>query len=249
MSLGYHGLVNAPDTPHADARFLTTRWSLVLAAGRGSSRPALESLCRSYWYPLYAFVRRRGEPHERAADLVQGFFALLLERGDLVDVAPEKGRFRSFLLASLSHHVSNERDRERALKRGAGRTPIQLDAQDAETRYRLEPAHGDSPEKIFARHWALEMLTRTFERLEAEMTTPEEQATFEALKPELQGAAEERYAPIAERLGTTEGSVRTAAYRLRKRWRALLRAEVAATVADPADVDDEIRGLFEALSR
>lgn len=241
------------DTPSsADARprqFLTTRWSLVLAAGRGESRPALEDLCRAYWYPLYAFVRRRGETHEQAADLVQGFFAELLERGDLSGVAPEKGRFRSFLLAALSHHLSNERDRAQARKRGGGATTLRLDWADADTRFGLEPAHDESPEKLFARSWALELIARTFESLAAEQTTPEQRALFEALRPELQGAAEERYAPIAERLGLSEGAVRQSALRLRRRWRELLRAEVAGTLADPRDVDDEIRGLFASLAR
>lgn len=242
--------MTTPTPPRTDdARFLTTRWSLVLAAGRGESAAALESLCRAYWYPLYAFARRRGATHEVAADLVQGFFAQLLERRDLHDVAPEKGRFRSFLLAALTHHAAHERDRERALKRGGGAAAIGVDWNDADTRFRLEPAHDESPERAFARTWALELLARTFAALEAEQSSPDERALFDALKPELEGRSEERYAPIAERLATTEGAVRTAAWRLRQRWRALLRAEVAATVTDPADVDEEIRGLFEALAR
>lgn len=232
-----------------DARFLTTRWSLVWAAGRGESRAALESLCRAYWYPLYAFARRRGSGHDDAADLVQGLFADLLARGDLGEVAPEKGRFRSFLLAALAHHASHERTRAEAAKRGGNATTIAVDWRDADTRYRLEPAHEESPERAFARTWALELLARTYAALEAEQVTAAERELFDALKPELEGRAEERYAPIAERLGTSEGAVRTAAWRLRKRWRTLLRSEVAATLADPADVDDEIRGLFEALAR
>jgi RNA polymerase sigma-70 factor (ECF subfamily) len=138
----------------APESFLTTRWSLVLSAGRGESKAALESLCASYWYPLYAFARRKGEPHERAADLVQGFFLVLLERRDLDALAPERGRFRSFLLAALSHHMSNERDRERALKRGGGATRVELGdirMTDADTRYALEPADEESPEKLFQR--------------------------------------------------------------------------------------------------
>jgi RNA polymerase sigma factor (sigma-70 family) len=235
-----------PSRPAPEA-FLTTRWSLVLSAGRGESRAALESLCASYWYPLYAFARRKGEPHERAADLVQGFFVTLLERKDLQAIAPERGRFRSFLLAALSHHMSNERDRERAVKRGGGAAPIEL--ADADSRYALEPAHAESPEALFERRWAVEVLARTFERLEREHDTPDKRALFEALKPELQGASESTYAQIAERLATTEGAIKTAAHRLRRRWKELLRAEVAGTLSDPADVDDEIRGLFAALAR
>jgi len=221
----------------------------VLAAGRGESRPALEDLCRGYWYPLYAFARRRGESHDGAADLVQGFFAQLLERGDLADVAPDKGRFRSFLLASLSHHMSGERDRERALKRGGGHETLRIDFADADTRFASEPAHEESPEKLFTRNWALELIARAFDVLAAEQSTADQRRWFEALRSELQGSSDERHAAIAERLGANEGAVRTAAHRLRKRWRELLRAEVAGTVADPADVDDEIRGLFAALAR
>jgi RNA polymerase sigma factor (sigma-70 family) len=240
--------MTAPVPPRsAPEAFLTTRWSLVLSAGKGESRAALESLCSSYWYPLYAFARRKGESHERAADLVQGFFLVLLERKDLDTLAPKRGRFRSFLLAALSHHMANERDRERAEKRGGG--AVHIDLHDADTRYALEPADAETPETLFTRRWAVEVLARTFERLEQEHADPEKRALFEALKPELQGASESTYAEIGARLGTTEGAVKTAAHRLRKRWRELLRAEVAGTLSDPADVDDEIRGLFAALSR
>ncbi len=238
--------VPTPQRP-AQESFLTTRWSLVLSAGRGESREALESLCTSYWYPLYAFARRKGEPHERAADLVQGFFVVLLERRDLDGLAPERGRFRSFLLVALSHHMSNERDRERAQKRGGD--VVKLSLADADTRYGLEPSHDASPEALFERQWALQVLERTFERLAGEHDAPEKRALFDALKSELQGASELTYADIAARLGTTEGAVNSAAHRLRKRWRELLRAEVAGTLSDPDDVDDELRGLFAALSR
>jgi RNA polymerase sigma-70 factor (ECF subfamily) len=238
--------VPTPPRPAPEA-FLTTRWSLVLSAGKGESRAALESLCASYWYPLYAFARRKGETHERAADLVQGFFLSLLERRDLHGVAPERGRFRSFLLAGLSHHMSNERDREHAEKRGGGIVTKQL--ADADTRYALEPMDSTSPETLFERRWALEVLARTFEVLEIEHATGDKRDLFEALKPELQGTSESTYAEIAALLAMTEGAVKTAAHRLRKRWRELLRAEVAGTLSDPADVDDEIRGLFAALAR
>jgi RNA polymerase sigma factor (sigma-70 family) len=229
--------------------FLTTRWSLVLAAGGGESREALESLCNSYWYPLYAFARRKGTTHEQAADLVQGFFTVMLERRDLATLAPTRGRFRSFLLASLAHHMSNERDRERAAKRGGGAPHVHIDWADADTRYALEAAHETSPEKAFERSWALAVLTRTFAALESEHVDPAAQRLFTELAPELQGAAETTYADIAARLDTTEGAIKTAAHRLRRRWRELLRAEVAGTLTDPAEIDDEIRGLFAALAR
>jgi RNA polymerase sigma-70 factor (ECF subfamily) len=232
-------------------QFLTTRWSLVIAAGKTpspTSRAALESLCASYWYPLYAFARRKGTDHELASDLVQGLFAALLARKDLEQVAPERGRFRSFLLAALEHHMSNERDRARALKRGGAQIPIAIDGDDAERRFAREPAHSRTPEREFARSWAIETLARTLAALEAEHSDGDKRALFEALKPELQGAGSSSYADIAAELGSTEGAIKTAAHRLRRRWRELLRAEVAGTLSDPADVDDEIRGLFEALS-
>lgn len=236
-----------------DSSFLTTRWSLVLAAGRGESRVALENLCESYWYPLYAFARRNGADHERAADLVQGLFATLLERRDLHSIAPERGRFRSFLLAALAHHTANERDRERAVKRGGDAAHVRIEWNDADTRYALDSssaaAQSTSPEGVFERTWALEVLARTFAALAGEHAEPNARRLFDALAPELQGASESTYAEIAARLGTTEGALKTAAHRLRKRWRELLRAEVGGTLSDPADIDDEIRGLFAALSR
>jgi RNA polymerase sigma-70 factor (ECF subfamily) len=179
---------------------------------------------------------------------VQGLFANLLARKDLEQMAPERGRFRSFLLAALEHHMSNERDRARALKRGGGQIAIAIDADDAERRFGREPSHVETPERAFARSWALEALARTLAALEAEHADGEKRALFEALKPELQGAGSSSYAEIATLLGSTEGAIKTAAHRLRRRWRELLRAEVAGTLSDPADVDDEIRGLFEALS-
>lgn len=240
-----------PDSSNVPARFLTTRWSLVLAAGEATSprsREALESLCTTSWYPLYAFARRKGANAENAADLVQGFFASVLARNDLAALSPDRGRFRSFLLASFTHFMANERDRERALRRGGGVPPIAIDAAGADTRYRNEPSHDLTPEREFERTWALEILSRTFDALSAEYTADGKSALFEALKPELQGASESSYADVAARLGTTEGAIKTAASRLRKRWREILRAEIAGTLSDPANVDDELRGLFTALS-
>jgi RNA polymerase sigma-70 factor (ECF subfamily) len=235
--------------PFVTSSFLTTRWSLVLAAGGGQSREALESLCSTYWYPLYAFARRRGTTHDQAADLVQGFFASMLERRDLATLAPARGRFRSFLLAALSHYMANERNRERAVKRGGGMTHVAIDWSDADTRYALEAVHEATPERAFERSWALAVLARTFAALESEHLDPEGKRLFTALAPELQGAGEASYSDIATRLDTTEGAIKTAAHRLRRRWRELLRAEVAGTLTYPADVDDEIRGLFAALAR
>jgi RNA polymerase sigma-70 factor (ECF subfamily) len=229
-------------TPTAD-RFAATRWTVVLAAGQQTSqesRRALEELCRIYWYPLYAYVRRSGYDALTAEDLTQEFFARLLAKKSLADVEREKGKFRSFLLASLKHFLANEWDRARAQKRGGGQTFISL---DAETRYRQEPMDELSADKLLDRQWALALLEQVLARLEAE-----EFAGFEHLKVYLTAGKEAiPYAEAAARLGTTEGAVKVAVHRLRKRYRALLREEIAHTVASPAEVDEEIRHLFAAF--
>jgi RNA polymerase sigma-70 factor (ECF subfamily) len=234
------------------ASFPTTRWSLVARAGDRAApeaRAALEELCRAYWYPLYALMRRGGHPPEDAEDLVQGLLADLLERGDLTALDRSKGRFRSFLRAAAAHYLSNRRDRDRALKRGGGRKAVPLDLDDAEARYRLEPSHGLTAERLFERRWALTVLERVLRRLEAELEACGKAALFARLKPALQG---DDLAPpfreVGTDLGMTEGSVRTAAHRLRARYRELLRDEVARSVDDPGDVDEEIAALLDALA-
>ena len=239
------------------AQFHTTHWSVVIAGGRKGSpqaREALATLCETYWYPLYAFVRRQGYSAPDAQDLTQEFFARLLEKNYLATVGREKGKFRSFLLAALKHFLANERDRARAQKRGGGPGApglVSLEALDfeaAESRYRVEPAHDMTAQRVFERRWALTLLDRVLGRLQTEYAAGGKAELFERLKdcltaPELAG----RYAELADKLGMTEGAVKVAAHRLRRRYRAMLRQEIAQTVADPKDVEDEIRQLFAAV--
>ena len=202
----------------------------------------------AYWYPLYAFVRRKGHDPEAAQDLVQGFFARLLERKDLVSVDRGKGKFRSFLMAACTHYLANQMDYEKAAKRGGRMTAISIDALTAEGRYGCEPAHQLTAERLFEKQWALTLLERVIERLEAEMTRAGKSRQFAALKPALLGGAERApFAKIAGELGLSEDAACAAAHRLRRRYRELLRDEVALTVDDGALVEDEIAALFSAL--
>ena len=229
-------------------RFATTQWNVVLAARDGSesqARLALEALCAAYWFPLYAYVRRRGHDADQARDLTQAFFADLLSRDFLGAIDRSKGRFRSFLLASLEHFLSHERDKERALKKGGGTRTISLDAEAAETRYRHEPADRLTPELVFERRWGLTVMERAMERLQGESGDQPER--FEQLKPCLTGDNPDRYREIALALGMTETAVKTAVHRLRERYGRLLREEVAETVASPADVDEEVRHLLGVI--
>jgi RNA polymerase sigma-70 factor (ECF subfamily) len=235
----------------ADARFVTTSWSLVLTAAGGDtsrSRRALAELCEAYWYPLYCFIRRQGCDAQEAADLTQGYIAQLLEKEFLKGLSPEAGRFRSFLFASVKHFLSNERDRERALKRGGGQRTISLDAEVAEGRYRIEPADDLTPERLFERRWAMTVLSRVMERLRAEAVRAGGERRFDRLKGYLTG--EERSVAqrdVAAELGMTESAVAVAIHRLRKRFGRLLRGEIAETVADPREIDDEVRYLLATL--
>lgn len=229
-------------------RFATTQWTLVLAARdgtEGEAAQALEALCDAYWYPLYAYVRRRGHDQDAARDLTQAFFAELLGRDFLGSVDRSKGRFRAFLLASLGNFLSHERDRERALKRGGGVRPLPLDADTAETRYLREPADRLTPELVFERRWGLTVMERAMERLRADAS--DEPERFERLRPCLTGSEHASYREIAEALGLTESAVKAAVHRLRQRYGRLLRDEIAATVADPAEVDDELRHLLAVV--
>jgi len=234
-----------------DAVFATTHWSVVLTAGQGEEEArgaALEKLCRTYWYPLYAYARRCGNAPADAEDLTQGLFERLLSRGALAEVAPERGRFRSFLLACFNHHASDERDRARRLKRGGKREFISLDALDAEDRYRHEPIDKFDPEKLFERRWALTALERVLNRLKGELTAAGKEKLFAHLQAFVTSdGGTVRQAEIAERLGLSENAVAVAVHRLRQRYRELLREEVAQTVADPAEVDEEMRHLRAAL--
>ena len=242
----------APATPAAETGFQSTCWSLVLAAGdRGAPRAdeAMAALCATYWYPVYAFVRRRGHDADAASDLTQAFFARLLEKGDLRAADRERGRFRTFLLVVCKRFLANEHDRATAAKRGGGRVIASFDARDAEGRYHREPIHDLTPEAIFERRWASTLLDAVFDRIRGEFDRAGKAEQFEALKATLTGDSQARpYAEVAERLGMTEGAVQAAAHRLRKRFREEVRAAVAETLDDPADLDDEIRDLFAALA-
>jgi len=235
----------------AGRRFATTRWSLVLDArerGSRASEQALAELCESYWFPLYAFVRRQGHGPEDAADLTQAYFAKLLEKGYLQDVRPEAGRFRSFLLASLKHFLYNEWDRQQAQKRGGHLKKISLDAQLAENRYSVEPVERLTPEDMFEQHWALTVLERALGQL-VEDTPESKRNRLEKLRPFLIGGGSETpYREIAEELGISESGVKVAVHRLRRRFGMVLRQEIEQTVANPDEVDDEIRYLLECLT-
>jgi RNA polymerase sigma factor (sigma-70 family) len=246
-----------PPTPGPSdaAGFEATRWTVVLAAAGGDVSPraaeAMAELCRTYWYPLYAYIRRRGSDTQEAEDLTQEFFLRLLAKRYLAGVNREKGKFRAFLLASLKHFLANEWDRSQTQKRGGGQVLIRLDALNAESRYRLEPAHNLTPEKLFERQWALTVLEQVLARLRAEFSVlAGEPAVFDGLKQFLTGSgAAATYAQVAFDLGMTEGAVKVAVHRLRRRYRQLLRAEIAQTVADPDEVDDEIRYLLSCLQQ
>lgn len=231
------------------SQFAATRWTLVLnAAKQGGTEPArlaLAELCRVYWFPLYAYVRRRGYSAEDAQDLTQAFFARLLEKNWLDAVAPEKGRFRAFLLAALKHFLANEWDKARAQKRGGGVVPVSL---DAETRYQREPVNELSPDRLFDRQWALALLETVLNQLRAEHDTNDKRWLFEALRGTLTGDQPEAgYAELGRQLGLNEGAIKVAVHRLRKRYRQLLRAEIAQTVNDPGQVAEELRSLFAAF--
>lgn len=242
----------ATATPEGAGRFATTHWSVVLAAGRKSSPQAQEALgrlCQTYWYPLYAYLRREGcSPHD-AQDLTQEFFARFIAKDYLADVHRERGRFRSFLLAALRHFLANERDRVRARKRGGGCQVVSLDAEEAEARFALEPADEASPDRLYERRWALTVLEGVLARLKQEYAQAGKADLFERLKGALAaGRGGVPYAEVARQLRMTEEAVKVAVHRLRKRYRELLRAEIAHTVASPEEIEDEIRHLFAVLS-
>jgi RNA polymerase sigma-70 factor (ECF subfamily) len=235
-----------------DGRFATTRWSTVLAAGRRDSPEASESLarlCQTYWFPLYAYVRRRGYRPDDAHDLTQTFFVRLIEKEWLAAADRTKGRFRAFLLTAMKHFLADEWDRERARKRGGGRAPLPLPLDTAEARYAREPADLETPDRIFERRWALALLDEVVGRLRSEYARDGRAALFEALHPCLVGErTAQPYAELARTLGSTEAAVKSAVHRLRGRYRKMLRDEVASTLDDGAAVDDELRHLLAVLS-
>jgi DNA-directed RNA polymerase specialized sigma24 family protein len=232
--------------------FVTTHWSVVLAAGHGDTTRASEALaglCQTYWYPLYAYARRRGCPPHDAQDLTQEFFARLLAGNWLAKADRQRGRFRSFLLSAMKHFMANEWNKAQAQKRGGGKPVFSLDDAMAEHRYRLEPAERATPESLFERGWAVTLLEGVLARLEEEYARSGKQAWMEAMRPALTTDREAiDYAGMAHTLGITETACRVAVHRLRQRYRQLIRAEVAGTVASPEEVEAEMRHLFKVLT-
>lgn len=233
-------------------QFDTTHWSLVLAAGDRESPgadAALAALCSAYWHPVLAFIRRSGHDEDEARDLTQGFFALVLEKNYFGAAQQERGRLRSFLLTAVTHFLANERDRERALKRGGGAELLSLDARDDERPVVSEPADDLTPERLFERRWALTVLGEAMARLRQQYARSSKLDVFDQLKPLLTGRDPGTYAQAATRLNTTEGALRVAVHRLRRQFAAALRTTVAETVVTPEEVDVELRQLMHALGR
>lgn len=228
--------------------FHTTAWSLVLAASRNpttDARHALAALCQTYWNPVYAFIRRRGHTPDQAQDLTQGFFALLLEKQFLRDVHQQRGRFRSFLLAAVKHFLANERDRSHAVKRGGGRVPISIDVLEAESWYAPAAVEATTPERLFERRWALSVLEHVMARLRAEYSAMGKTEQFARLEALLTKDA--RCEPLAQEMGVSAGALRMSVHRLRRKYRHVLREEIAETVSTPAEIDEEIRFLMSVL--
>jgi DNA-directed RNA polymerase specialized sigma24 family protein len=239
------------ESPASD-RFPTTCWSRIAHAGDPSdpeAGAALERLCRDYWYPLYAFVRRQGFGPDDACDLVQGFLADLLERRDFAGADPERGRFRSFLRTACAHFLAHHRERDRALKRGGGQRVISIDLPAAEGRYGREPAHDLTADRLFERRWALDLLGLVLARLETEAIQSGKGELFTRLRPMLEGDdRSESYGEVGVAVGLSEGAVKVAAHRLRARYRDVLREEVGRTVATAAEVDAELGDLINSLA-
>ncbi len=236
---------------HGQRSFATTHWSIVLAAAHDSrpdAQAALATLCETYWYPLYAYVRRLGYQAEDARDLVQGFFAVLLEKRYVKAADRERGRFRSFLLTALKRFLLKQRERAHAQKRGGTARLVSLDFESGEGRYSLEPSHNVTPEAIYQRRWALTVLDRAIVRLRQTYVDADKTAFFESLKAFLTGeAGAPPYEQVARELAMSEGAVKVAVHRLRRRYRDLLRSEIAQTVADPEEVEEELKYLLAVL--
>ena len=237
---------------HGKQHFATTRWTVVLAAGdhrRPDSQEALARLCETYWYPLYAYVRRRVNSVDEAQDLTQAFFTRFLERDFAATADPERGRFRAFLLTACRHFLSKERDHARAQKRGGGKLPLSLDFASGESRYVAGPAETLTAEQLYERQWAIDLLNRVMQQLEVEMHGSGRNDSFDHLKGLLAGCSDNaNYAQAASLLGTTEAAARMAVHRMRKRYRELLRQEIAETVEHVSDVDDEVGRLFDTFT-
>jgi len=238
--------------PADTSRFATTHWSVVIAAGSPDStryKEALETLCRTYWFPLYAYLRRRGYDRHQAEDSIQGFFASLMEKQGLRLADSDRGKFRSYLLGALKHFIADERDHTRTQKRGGDCRVFSLDFDSGEAQYAPEPAHHLSPDKLFERSWALTILREATSKLEAEWSAMHKQELFQHLVVYLAPVEETMsYRDMAAELSMSEAAVKTAIYRMRKRYRGLLRGEVAQTVATEEQIEDELRALFAAFS-
>jgi len=233
-------------------KFESTQWSLVMAAGHRSSpegRLAFSRLCEKYWYPLYAHVRKSEQDPDRARDLTQGFFERVIEKNYIADVDPRRGRFRTFLLASLTHYIANEVEKSNAIKRGGERLHLSLEFQDGERRYIHEPADEETPERVYERRWAIALLKQVLLQLRSEYAAKDKEELFTELQQFLTASENKRYAEVCERINMNEGAVKTAVHRLRTRYREVLRMEIVETLADPNEVDDEIRSLFETFRR
>jgi DNA-directed RNA polymerase specialized sigma24 family protein len=232
--------------------FATTHWSIVVAAGDATSpqaREALERLCKSYWYPLYAFVRRRGRNSHDAKDLTQAFFLQLLEHGYLSRADPRKGRFRTFMLVALNHFLTNQWHHANAQKRGGDAVMLSLDEVSAEHRYGAEPFAADHPERLFEKRWALTVVDRALSHLQQEFADSGRSELFEALKGVLTGAqVTEAYSTLAGRFGLTEAAVKMTVVRLRRRFGEVLRVEVGHTVSSESEIDDELRHLLRVVA-
>ena len=241
----------SPDDSKTRVVFATTRWSLVLAAGQSGDHtpsPALEALCRAYWYPVYAFLRRRGHQPADAEDLTQGFFAHLLSRGVIGRADPERGRFRSFLLACLNHHVIDEAGKARTQRRGGGQPGWSLDLAGADVRYESDVPHGESADRLFDRQWALTTMERALDRLRRELEKDGRGREFEILHRFLVEPTDGGdYEKAAAGLGLSANAVGVAVHRLRRRFRDCVRTEVAETLAQPGDVEEEMRHLLHAI--
>lgn len=237
----------------SQARFATTHWSLVLAAGDKADShcaAALQTLCQTYWYPLYAYVRHQGTGPQDAEDLVQAFFVFLLEKDRLSSLDQDKGKFRSFLLTALKHFRTDQWKRANAVKRGGGRTHLSLDMTEAEDRFLHEPVDTTTPERLFDMNWAVTLLNRVFEQLQQEQQGQGKGEQFDRLKFCLTGQRSTiPYAQLAEQLAVSESSLKVRIHRLRKRYRELLQQEIGHTVSVPEDVDEELRYLFQVLSQ
>ena len=246
------GKTDTNSTPADTSRFATTHWSLVLAAGDSAAlehEQALSRLCQAYWFPLYAYLRRHGCGTHQAEDHIQGFFMRMLEKHSLSGVGEKPGKFRSFLLVSLKNFVANEIDRVQAQKRGGKHTILSLDLEQAERQYISEPSHDMSPDRLYERSWAITVLEHAMLRLESEFASSDKADLFDHLRGYLTAEPDViPYRDVAERLKMTEGAVKMAVYRLRNRYRDVLREEVAQTVATKEQIDEEIRELLAVLS-